>query len=258
MWMTLVLGACGGVGAGRAGAAGILVESYPNMNQFLSSALYTYITGNLPGGPGGNCGQLVATVRQGNVAVPYSSAGAVGNTSVTAEVESAADGVPTVFSGTPDTSAYVKQYLSLGNETGAQTPAPNVDVDLPAVSTSNTGGYLGYDIAIFDVGSKLSPGTGGKNTERTTFQVESSGEGVYYTVGTNTNTGGDFVNVLLLDLTGIPGIPATVDRLRLIDAAGTNPPQRGSIDLDGVLRISPDATVPTVSATWGALKASYR
>ena len=72
-----------------------------------------------------------------------------------------------------------------------------------------------------------------------------------------TNSGGNYINVILLDLDGLPSAPSTVDRLDIVDASGHNPPQKGSLDIDGVVRLT-DNAVPTLSATWGRMKSAYR
>jgi len=196
-------------------------------------------------------------VSQGDASVPGFSAGAASNTTVTAEVLSAAAGVPTVFSLSTDTTSYHKQYVSLGNDT-VGAGAPDLDLELPPVDTTSASGYLGMDIAILDLGSNLAPDSGPKNSERTTFLVGWSADPIQYTVGTLTNTGGNYINVIYLDVTGLPGGPPQIDRVYLVDASGTNPPQRGSIDVDGALRLTGAPPVATQVATWGAVKATYR
>jgi hypothetical protein len=109
-----------------------------------------------------------------------------------------------------------------------------------------TGGYNGYDIAIFDIGENLVSDVGRKNSERTDFDVELVSDGTPYSVGQINNTGGDFINVVLLDVTGIPGIPPVIDAVRIIDVSGTINPTRESIDLDGVLRLNHDPATQTL------------
>jgi hypothetical protein len=242
--------------AAPSSAFGVIVESYPNMSSFQASTLYDYITTVMVGGPTSNCALSVVSVLQGADAVPPASAGGPNNATVTLAVDAAAGGVPTALSGSSDTTAYLQQFVSIGNAVSG--PAPQLVVSMPALPTTFSAGYLGYELAIVDLGKDLAPGSGNKNTERTTFRVQWSGDGVWHTVGSVTNTGGDFINVILLDLDGLPGAPTQVDQVQLEDAGGINPPQKGALDVDGVLRLTADPAVPTLVSTWGAVKAIYR
>jgi len=188
--------------------------------------------------------------------VPSSSAGSASNVTVTSEVDSAASGVPTVFGGATDSSSYVKQYVSIGNETTGG-PTPTIDVAIPPVTAVGSGGFQGYEIAIVDIGSNLVPGTGARNSERTHFRVQSSAGGGAIEVGQITNTGGDYINVILLDIDGLAGLGGNVDHVLIVDASGHNPPQKGSIDVDGVLNLA-DLPVAAQNTTWGGVKAHYR
>ena len=242
--------------ADPARAAGVTVQSFASMAAFEASPFYVYVTQTLTGGAPAHCATSVEAVAQGDQAVPTSSAGAASNTSVTAEILSAAGDTPTVFGGASDSMFYLKQYVSLGNETSGG-PVPTLEMDIPPTSAAGAGGFQGYEIAIVDIGSNLVPGTGSRNSERTYFRVESSAGGSIVQVGQITNTGGDFINVILLDLDGLTGLGGNVDRLYVVDASGHNPPQKGAIDVDGALTLA-DPAVPTQVSTWGALKATYR
>jgi hypothetical protein len=242
--------------APQAQAAGVLVQSFADMAAFQASPFYDFVVNQLPGGLGSNCPSLVTDVAQGDAAVPWSSAGAPLNVTVTPEVESALDGSPTVFAGSVDTTVYQKQFVSIGNET-AGGGTPKTQIAIPPVVLPAVGGFQGYDLAVIDLGTDLVPASGSKNSERTTFRVENSGGGGAFLVAQITNTGGNYINVILLDLDGIPGSPSLVDRLDIVDASGHNPPQKGSLDIDGVLRLT-DNIVPVLSATWGRMKSVYR
>jgi len=242
--------------ANPARAAGVTVQSFASMAAFQASPFYVYVTQTLTGGAPAHCATSVDAVAQGDQAVPTSSAGNASNTSVTPEILGAAGDVPTVFGGATDSMFYLKQYVSLGNET-IGGPVPMVEMDIPPTAAAGAGGFLGYEIAIVDIGSNLVPGTGSRNSERTYFQVASSAGGNIVQVGQITNTGGDYINVILLDLDGLTGLGGNVDRLYIIDASGHNPPQKGAIDIDGALTLA-DPPVPTQVATWGKLKATYR
>ena len=243
-------------GSSAAQAAGVVVQSYSTMAAFQASPFYDFVMNQLPGGPGANSPGLISTVEQGDAAIAWSSAGGPLNSTVTHEVESAADGVPTVFAGSTDTTSYHKQFVALGNETlGGATPT--MQVCLPTISLPAVGGFQGYEVAVVDLGDNLAPGTGSRNSERTSFRIESSSGGGSFFVAQITNTGSNYINVVLLDLDGIPGAPASIDRLDIVDASGHNPPVKGSLDVDGVLRLTDDST-PTLSSTWGHLKSVYR
>lgn len=237
-------------------AAGVLVQSFADMAAFQASPFYNYVVNQLSGGLGSNCPALVTNVAQGDAAVPWSSAGAPLNVTVTSEVESALDGSPTVFSGSTDTTSYEKQFVSIGNETqGGGTP--QTQIAIPPISLPSASGFLGtYEVAVIDLGDALVPASGSKNSERSTFRVENSTFPLSYLVGQITNSGGSYINVILLDLDGLPGGPTLVDRLDIVDASGHNPPQKGSLDIDGVVRLT-DNLVPTLSATWGRMKSAY-
>ena len=237
-------------------AAGVLIQSFADMAAFQASPFYDYVVNQLPGGLGGNCPWLVTVVVQGDAAVPWSSAGSPGNSTVTPEVETALDGPPTVFAGSADTAAYHRQFVSIGNDTqGGGTP--QTQIAIPTINLPSAGGFLGYELALIDLGDVLVPASGSKNSERTTFRVEHSSAPLSYLVAQITNSGGNYINVILLDLDGLPSAPSTVDRLDIVDASGHNPPQKGSLDIDGVVRLT-DNAVPTLSATWGRMKSAYR
>jgi hypothetical protein len=253
----LAVALAAGLAASPARAAGVLSQSFATMAAFQASPFYDYVVNQLPGGPAANCSWLVTNVAQGDAAVPWSSAGAPLNATVTAEVETALDGAPTVFSGSTDTTSYHKQFVSIGNETqGGGTP--QTQLAIPPINLPSAGGFLGiYELAVIDLGDALVPASGSRNSERTTFRIEDSTAPLSYLVAQITNTGGNYINVLLLDLDGIPGAPSTVDRLDIVDASGHNPPQKGSLDIDGVIRLT-DNAVPTLSTTWGRMKSAYR
>jgi hypothetical protein len=238
-------------------AAGVTVQSFASMASFEASPFYAYVTTSLSGGVAVHCAMSVDSVRQGDSAVPQASAGAASNASVTPEIMSAICGVPTVFSGATDTAFYAKQYVSVGNETTSGA-TPTLEVEIPPVTAAGAGAFQGYEIAVIDLGQNLAPGSGSRNSERTYFRVQSSAGGGSVPVGQITNTGGDYINVILLDLDGLSGLGGAVDRVFVVDASGHNPPQKGSIDVDGVLGLTGDAPVPTLPSTWGSLKARYR
>ena len=237
-------------------AAGVTVQSFASMASFQASPFYAFATTSLAGGAAVHCAMSVDSVQQGDAAVPASSAGAPSNVSVTSEIASAICGVPTVFSGATDTSFYAKQYVSIGNESSGGAD-PTLEVAIPPVA-AGTGAFQGDEIAIIDVGQNLAPGSGSRNSERTYFRVRSTSGGGSVQVGQITNTGGDYINVVLLDIDGLAGLGGSVDRVLVVDASGHNPPQKGAIDVDGVLGLGGDAPVATAPATWGALKARYR
>jgi hypothetical protein len=110
----------------------------------------------------------------------------------------------------------------------------------------------------FHIGQDLVTDTGQKNSERTVLEVQLISEGTPYPVGQITNSGGDFINVILLDVSGIPGLPAVIDGLRLIDVSGTITPTKESLDIDGVRRLSHDPDIQTVATSWGWIKAQRR
>jgi hypothetical protein len=243
--------------AAPAHAAGVTVQSFSTMASFRASPFFSYVTTSLSGGASVHCAMSVTRVQQGDAAVPASSAGGPHNASVTPEITSALCGVPTVFSGATDSLTYAKQYVSIGNETGSGA-TPEIEVAIPPVSPAGSGAFQGYEIAVIDVGQNLVPGTGSRNSERTYFSVRSSSGGATVQVGQITNTGGDYINVILLDIDGLSGLGGAVDRVLVVDASGKNPPQKGSIDVDGVMSLAGDAPVPTLASTWGSLKALYR
>jgi len=244
--------------AAPARAAGVSVQSFASMASFQASPFYSYITTALSGGVAVHSAMSVDTVKQGDTAVPLASAGAALNQSVTSEIASAICGVPTVLSGSTDTSFYAKQYVSIGNESSSGM-TPTLEVAIPPVAPAGPGAFQGYEIAIIDLGQNLAPGSGTRNSERTYFRVASSAGGGAIPVGQITNTGGDYINVILLDIDGLTGLAGgVVDRVLVVDASGHNPPQKGSIDVDGVLGLGGDAPVAAVASTWGSLKARYR
>lgn len=237
-------------------AAAVTVQSFAGMAAFQASPFYAYVTTTLSGGAAAHCAMAVDSVQQGDAAVPASSAGTPSNSTVTSEVETAASGVPTVFAGATDSSSYSKQYVSIGNDTSGGA-TPTLEVAIPPVVAVGAGGFQGYEIAVLDLGQNLVPSTGAKSSERTYFYVQSSAGGAPVLVGQITNTGGDYINVVLLDIDGLTGLGGNVDRLLIVDASGHNPPQKGSIDVDGVLSLA-DLPVPALPWTWGNVKAHYR
>jgi hypothetical protein len=243
--------------AGPCAAAGVLVQWFPNQAAFQASPFYAFVNDTLQSGLAANSARAVAACWQGDLVVPASSAGAPSNTEVTPEVETAASGVPTVFGGSSDPAAYEKMYVALGNESTGSV-SPELALSLAPVATDSTGGYLGYDIAVIDLGQELAAGSGSKSQERTSFAVRLASDVLRFSAGTITNSGGDAVNVILIDLTGIVGIPESVDLVYITDASGTKRPQLGSLDVDGAINLHPAVPVPTRPATWGSLKAAYR
>ena len=236
-------------------SAGILVQSFPSQAAFQASPLYTYLTA-LKAGLAANSASGVMGIHQGTELVPTSSAGAPANNQITAEVQAAALIEPTVMAGAADSASYHKQFVSLGTDVSGL--GPSLDLVLPPVVADTLGGFMGYDIAVFDIGEDLVSDTGRKNSERTTFSVELQSEGTFYTIGTMTNSGGDYINVILLDVSGIPGIPATVDEIHIVDAVGTILPVDQCLDVEAVVRLHDGVTTPARAMSWGALKASRR
>jgi hypothetical protein len=235
-------------------AAGVTIENFSNMGNFQSSALYAFINGGA-GGTSARKANRVRGVRQGASDVPTSSAGAANNTTVTSEIMSAASDVPDVFSLNGTSSYYDKRFVSLGTSTA--TPAPFIDIELTPVSTLAGGGYNGYDIVVFDLGKSLVTASGNNNTEATTFQVELVSAGVFYSVGSITSTMGNFINAILLDVTGIPGIPDVIDAVRITDVTGGGTSASGGLDVDGALTLNVGTVVPTIPVSWGSVKALY-
>jgi len=236
-------------------AAGVTVQSFNSMAEFQASPLYTFVNG-APGGAVQAKARGVRELKQGSADVPSASAGALNNSAVTGEVVTAATDVPECLSGNTTSSFYNKKFLSLGTETGGN--APHLTLDLKPVSTGATGGFNGYDLVIFDLGKNLASGTGNGNGEGTTFAVELVSQGQTFTVGSITNSGGNFVNAILIDLTGIPGIPATIDAVRILDTTGSGVSANGTIDVDGVLTLNPAGITATQGSSWGHLKSAYR
>jgi hypothetical protein len=234
----------------------VSVEVFASQAEFQASALYAHVQ-SLPGGFPAHTPFACNLIQQGSSMVPPSSAGSLNNTIVSAEIDVALLGAPTVFSGASDFLSYLKQYVSLGNEAGAG-PTAEVHVALPVVPTGGTGGYNGYDIAIFDIGQNLLPETGRKNSERADYYVELVSDGTPHYVGQLTNTGGDFINVILLDLNGIVGIPAFIDEVHVVDAPGTANPRLESVDIDGIVRLNYDPATQVEFSTWGRIKAIHR
>ena len=238
-------------------AQAIAVESFSSQAEFQASALYAHIMGLL-GGPANHGAVQVQILQQGSQHVEASSAGALSNTTIDLEVQNALLGAPTLLGGAADSADCHKEFLMIGNDPGTG-PNPIIEFEMPPVETDTLGDYNGYDIAIFDIGSDLVSDAGRKNSERTTFEVNNSLlPQPPFTVGQITNTGGDFINVILLDLSGIAGIPPTIDRLTLIDAMGTNNPTREGLDIDGVLRLNFDPATQSTLETWGKVKSMYR
>lgn len=235
-------------------AAGVTIENFSSMSAFQSSAFYSYVTGGA--GLTGRRATGVRGVRQGPNDVPATSAGAAGNTVVTTEVLTAANDVPDVFSLSSTASYYDKRFVSVG--TTASGSAPFITLDVTPVATGASGGYNGYDIAVFDLGKNLATGTGNQNTEGTIFDVELVSEGVFYSVGTITATTGNFMNVILLDVTGIAGIPAYIDAIRITDVTGSGTSASGGLDVDGALTLNVYSATPALPTSWGRLKALYR
>jgi hypothetical protein len=238
-----------------AGAAGIAIENHSTMASFQSSPFYAYVTGGV--GLSGRKAHGVRGVRQGPNDVPASSAGAAGNSVVTPEVISAARDVPDVFSLSSTASDYNKKFVSLGTQSGSVNP-PFITLDVTPVSTSAGGGYGGYDLAVIDLGKNLADNTGNQNTEATTFEVELVSEGVFYPVGTINATLGNFLNVILLDISGIPGIPGYIDAIRVTDVTGAGNSSSGGLDVDGAITLNVYNATPVAAGSWGRIKALYR
>jgi hypothetical protein len=237
------------------GAAGITIQSFSSMSAFQSSPLYAHITGGV--GTLERKARGVRAVRQGPSDVPAASAGAANNTTVSAEVANAAKDVPDVFSLNSSSSSYDKKFVSLGTNSNGSLP-PYITLDLTPVATEQDGGFQGYDIVVFDLGKNLASGTGNSNTEATSFQVELVSEGVFYEVGSITATTGNFINAILLDVTGLPGVPAEIDAVRITDVSGGGVSASGGLDVDGALTLNVYTPVPALASTWGAVKAAYR
>ncbi|MBI5710603.1 MAG: hypothetical protein HZC42_09920 [Candidatus Eisenbacteria bacterium] len=237
-------------------AAGVTIESFSTMSAFQSSAFYSYATGGA--GLTGRKATGVRGVRQGPSDVPAASAGAANNTTVTTEVLTAAKDVPDVFSLSSTASYYDKKFVSVGTSTSSTNP-PYITLDLTPVATASAGGYSGgYDIAVFDLGKNLATGTGNQNTEATIFDVELVSEGVFYNVGTITATGGNFINVILLNVTGITGIPAYIDAIKITDVTGSGTSASGGLDVDGALTLNVYTATAAVPTSWGRLKVLYK
>jgi hypothetical protein len=188
--------------------------------------------------------------------VPAASAGAAGNSVITSEVVTAVGDVPECLSLSGASSYYTKKFLSIGNE--ASGSFPNLTLQIEPASSASAGGFNGYDILILDLGKNLASGTGNGNSEGTVFEVELVSQGQRFPVGSITNSGGNYVNAILLDLTGIPGIPAALDAIRLTDTVGNGNSAGGALDVDGVITLNPAGVTPTRGSTWGRLKSSYR
>jgi hypothetical protein len=227
------------------------------MDAFQASPLYSYIM-TYEGGPALNSATAVFAVQQGSSNIPANSAGGLGNSVVSVEILQAVMGIPDVLEGSSNSADYVKRFVSLGNGESSGSP-PALFVDLPRVWSGGSGGYGGYDIAIIDLGKNLSAGSGKQNAEATVFQVELMAEGVIYDVGQINGSGGNFINVILLDVTGIPGIPPEVDGLRIVDVSGDGASEREALDVDGVLRLNADQpTQVSTLTTWGRIRALSR
>jgi hypothetical protein len=240
-----------------ADAAGVAARNYSTMEEFQASSLYQYIT-SMPGGPALNSVTGLYTVQQGSEDIPVNSAGFQGNSVVSTEVLLAVSGVPDVFSGSSNSLDYEKKFVSTGSGDVAGA-SPHLLLSLPPVSTLPEGGYQGYDIAIIDLGKNLSDGSGKQNSEATTFLVELTAEGVVYGVGQIRGTGGNFINIILLDVSGIPGMPDEVDGVRLVDVDDGSSSAREALDVDGVVRLNSDQpTQVQDSASWGRVKSLYR
>lgn len=238
-----------------AGAASVTIQSFSNMSAFQTSPLYVYLTG----GSGALQRQArgVRAIRQGPSDVPTASAGALNNTVVSAEIVSAARDIPDVLSLNSVSSFYDKKFVSLGTNASATDP-PYITLDLTPVATAQDGGFQGYDIVVFDLGKSLASGTGNSNTEATTFQVELASEGIFYEIGSITATTGNFINAILLDVTGIPGIPPQIDAIRITDVSGAGVSASGGLDVDGALSLNVYVPTPTAQESWGAVKRLYK
>jgi hypothetical protein len=238
-----------------AAASGATIQSYSTMSAFQSSPLYAHITGGV--GALDRKARGARAVRQGPNDVPAASAGALNNTVVSAEIDNAVRDVPNVFSLNSTSTFYDKKFVSLGTNTSATNP-PFITIDLTPVATAQDGGFEGYDIVVFDLGKNLATGTGNSNTEATTFQVELVSDGVFYEVGSITATTGNFVNAILLDVTGIPGIPPQIDAIRITDVTGSGTAASGGLDVDGALTLNVYAPTPAARESWGAVKRMYK
>jgi hypothetical protein len=238
-----------------AAAAGVTIQSFSTMSAFQSSALYAHITGG--SGALERKARGARAVRQGPSDVPSSSAGALSNTVVSSEIVNAVSNVPDVFSLSSTSSFYDKKFVSLGTDASTTNP-PYITLDLTPVATAPDGGFQGYDIVVFDLGKSLASGTGNSNTEATTFQVELVSEGVFYEAGSVTATTGNFINAILLDVTGIPGIPLQIDAVRITDVSGGGVPASGGLDVDGALTLNVYSPTPALQDTWGAVKRLYK
>ena len=237
-------------------AAGVLIEPYGTMAEFQGSALFGFIQ-TLPGGPAANAAFNIFGVQQGAVDVPTNSAGGLDNSVVSVEVLQAVTGAPQVLSGSSTSADYFKQFVSLGNDESGGTP-PYLTLEIPRVWSGPSGGYLGiYDIAVIDLGKNLTDDTGLKNREATIFQVELLSEGIVYEIGSISGSEGNYINVILLDITGVPGMPPEVDGLRLVDISHDDG-RKGSLDVDGVLRLNSDTATQDLGMTWGRIKALHR
>ena len=236
-------------------AAGVSVQSFGSMTEFQASPLYAYVTG-APGGAAVHKARGVNAVRQGSLDVPAASAGAAGNSVITSEVSTAVSDVPDCLSLSSASSFYNKKFLSIGTE--ASGSSPNLALQIEPASTASAGGFNGYDILILDLGKNLASGTGNGNSEATTFEVELVSLGQRFTVGSINNSGGNYVNAILLDLTGLPGAPAALDAVRLLDTVGNGNSANGALDVDGVITLNPASLTPTRGTTWGRLKSAYR
>lgn len=235
-------------------AAGVTIETFSNMAAFQSSPLYAHINGG--GGAIERKVRGVRAVRQGPNDVPTASAGALNNTVVTTEVETAVKDVPDVLSLNSNSSFYDKKFVSLGTNTAS--PNPFIIIDMTPVSTAPAAGYNGNDIVVFDLGKSLAAGTGNSNTEATTFQVELVSAGVFYEVGSVTATQSNFINAVLIDITGIPDIPAYIDAIRITDVTGGGVSASGGLDVDGVLTLNVYTPTSVAPVSWGGLKTLYR
>jgi hypothetical protein len=238
-----------------AGAAGVTVQNFSTMSAFQGSALYAHITGG--SGALERKARGVRAVRQGPNDVPAASAGTLNNTTVSAEIVNAAKDVPDVFSLSSTSSFYDKKFVSLGTDASTANP-PFITIDLTPVATAQEGGFQGYDIVVFDLGKNLASGTGNNNTEATTFQVELVSDGTFYAVGSITSTMGNFINAILLDVTGIPGLPLQIDAIRITDVSGGGVSASGGLDVDGALTLNVYAPTPASRESWGAVKRLYK
>jgi len=239
-----------------AAAAAIAVQSYASMSEFFASPLYAYMAA-LPGGPSVHGAVGIFSVQQGTSNVPVNSAGAAGNGVVSQELLDAVTGAPDVLNGGSSSSAYMKKFVSLGQETSGGPP-PLLALQIPSTSSAPAGGYLGYDIAIVDLGKNLAGDSGSPGGEATIFQVQLLTAGTVFEVGSINSSGGNFINVILLDISGIPDIPAMVDGVRIVDITDSGGSSKGALDVDGALRLNLDQPVQTTASTWGRIKALTR